>query len=59
MYGTTPLDICLGINTHRKADSRVFYVDEEVEKEIRESENTAMAELIFSNIKNYGFMHSS
>ena len=37
MYGTTPLDICLGINTHRVADSRVFYVDADVESEIRSS----------------------
>lgn len=59
MYGTTPLDICLAINTQRKADRVVFFIDKENESVIRATENEAMAEVIFKYIQEYGFMHSS
>ena len=59
MYGITPLDICLGISTHREADKEIFRRDESAESEIFASENAAMAEVIFDNLKNYGFMQSS
>lgn len=61
MHGTTPLDICLAINTHRKADKIVFiqHTDSDIMDEIKATENEAMAEVIFKNIKEYGFMHSS
>ena len=57
MYGITPLDICLGINKHRAADKKIFW--RASDSIVEQSENVAMAEVIFSNIKNYGIMHSS
>ena len=59
MFGTTPLDICLAINKHRKADELVFSTDSVNMKEIKATENEAMAEVIFKYIKEYGFMQSS
>ena len=59
MYGTTPLDICLGISKLRKADLDVYRKDESATEEVFASENAAMAEVIFDNIKNYGIMQSS
>ena len=59
MYGTTPLDICLAINKQRDADRLVFSKNEDEMNAITASENEAMAEVIFNNIKDYGFMHSS
>ena len=59
MYGTTPLDICLGVTKFRKADLKIFRVDESAADEVQASENAAMAEVIFDHLKNYGIMHSS
>ena len=59
MYGITPLDICLGINKHRAADQNIFWRTEDSVNLVKSTENLAMAEVIFSNIKNYGIMHSS
>ena len=55
----TPLDICLAINKQRKADRIVFNQDKNIMDEIKATENEAMAEVIFKNLKEYGFMHSS
>ena len=59
MYGITPLDICLGINTHRASDEKQFFRTAASVEVVKTSENTAMAEVIFSNLKHYGNMHSS
>jgi len=59
MFGATPLDICMGINTLRLMDTGIFKTNEEAIDEIKGSENIAMADVIFEHITDYGFMHSS
>lgn len=59
MYGITPLDICLGINVHRASDEKQFFRTAASVEVVQTSENTAMAEVIFSYLKSYGMMQSS
>ena len=59
MFGQTPLDMCLGINVHRVNEIFVFKYKEVKDKDLTKVTNEAMAEIIFSNIKNYSYMHSS
>ena len=59
VFGNTPLDICLDITEMSEGELKLFSPSSENDVNIGENLNTAMAELIFQNIKDYGIMHSS
>ena len=59
MYGATPLDLCLGKTKKRKADELIFSDSSKNVELVESNENSAMAEVIFSYLCEYGFMHSS
>ena len=59
MYGADPIEICFGQNKKREAGLFVFYEDEFNRRITEQTENLAMAEVIFSYIKDYGLMSSS
>ena len=59
MYGSTPLDYALGKAKQRVADMLIFYSSEKNLDLVESTENVAMAEVIFSYLSEYGFMHSS
>ena len=59
MHGVDPIEICLGHNKNREAGLFIFYEDELSLRLIKQTENLAMAEVIFSYIKDYGLMSCS
>ena len=59
MYGADPIEICFGQNRKREAGLFVFHEDEFNRRITEQTENMAMAEVIFSYIKDYGLMSSS
>ena len=59
MYGADPIEICFGHNKKREAGELIFYESEVNRQIVEQTENFAMAEVIFSHIKDYGLMSSS
>ena len=59
MYGQTPLDMCLGINKHRRNEDKIYEKRELKTEETSSARNEALAEVIFHYIKDYSYMHSS
>ena len=51
--------MCLGINIHRCNEDIVYDKKVQKRKDLPDVTNEAMAEIIFSNILEYGYMHSS
>ena len=59
IYGQTPLDMCLGINQHRENEKLIYLFKDQDLVQLKSATNETMAEIIFNNIKEYSYMHSS
>ena len=59
MYGADPLEICLRLNNKRDVESAIFKTTDENMAIIMEAENIALANVIFSNLKDYGLLSCS
>ena len=60
IYGFTCLDYCLpGAVQDHHVNNEIFFEDKEQTEILANSENIGLGGLIFENITNYGFMHSS
>lgn len=59
MHGFTPLDIAMGVSKVRTNAQKIFKHSKGAVAQMKHSENLAMANVIFSKISEYSFMHSS